>query len=148
MGKRILDVGNCGPDHQSIRRFFERNFDAHVDQTDAAEDTLAALRASHYDLVVVNRKLDVDYSDGLELIKQIKADEQLAAVPVMLVTNFPEHQQQAVAAGSLYGFGKLELENPEVIDRVRSALEEGAVPKVVSETVRSTQDHDKNCVAK
>ena len=27
-----------------------------------------------FDLVLVNRKLDSDYSDGLEIIKQIKAD--------------------------------------------------------------------------
>ena len=65
------------------------------------------------DLVLVNRKLDVDYSDGLEIIKQIKADPELAKVPTMLVTNYPENQAEAVAEGAEPGFGKLSLDADE-----------------------------------
>lgn len=122
MSKRILDVGNCVPDHAAIEAFFATNFDAQVDQTDAANDTVAAMRSTPYDLVVVNRKLDVDYTDGLEIIKQIKADEKLASTPVMLITNYAEHQDLAVAAGAERGFGKLELDDPEVIERVKRFL--------------------------
>ena len=120
--KRILDVGNCGPDHGSLTRFFTGNFDCTVRQADRAEDALAKLRAEPYDLVVVNRKLDIDYTDGIDVIRKIKADETLSGVPVMLITNYPEHQDAAVAIGALRGFGKLELEQPEVAARVREAL--------------------------
>lgn len=122
MPKRILDVGNCGPDHHSILSFFRKHFDAQVDQTNAAEDTLTAMRGAAYDLVVVNRKLDIDYTDGLDVIKQIKADEGTAGVPVMLITNYDDHQDLAIAAGAVRGFGKLELEEPEVLERVKQIL--------------------------
>src|SRR5215218_7536309 len=112
MSKRVLDVGQCGPDHAAIRSFVERNFGAEVRQTHRAGDTLAELRKGKYDLVLINRKLDADYTDGLEILKAIKGDPELAATPVMLVTNYAEHQQQAVAAGAELGFGKLEYHKP------------------------------------
>lgn len=120
--KRILDVGNCGPDHASISRFMTTHFDCEVAQADKADDAIAKLRAAPFDLVVVNRKLDIDYTDGIEVIKQIKANPAVGGVPVMLITNYPEHQEAAEAVGALRGFGKLELEKSQTVDRVRSAL--------------------------
>lgn len=109
MAKRVLDVGNCVPDHAAIRGMLEKTYRAEVSQTDGPEDTLSLLRQEPFDLVLVNRKLDQDYSDGLEIIKAIKADKTLPAVPCMLITNYPDQQEIAVAAGADYGFGKKEL---------------------------------------
>jgi CheY-like chemotaxis protein len=109
MAKRVLDVGQCVPDHAAIRRLVERQFGAEVVQAHGPSDTISALRSSSFDLVLINRKLDADYSDGIEILQTIKADPALAAVPVMLVTNYPEHQQAAVAAGAEEGFGKAQL---------------------------------------
>jgi CheY-like chemotaxis protein len=116
--KRVLDVGNCVPDHAAIRALVEGKFAAQVAQAHGPEDTLAMLRETPFDLVVINRKLDRDYSDGLEIIRQIKTDPALASTPVMLVTNYDEHQQTAVAAGAEYGFGKLELNTPETLAKL------------------------------
>jgi two-component system chemotaxis response regulator CheY len=118
----VLDVGQCVPDHAAIRRLLEKHFDARVDQTDALEDTLARLRSQPVDLVLINRKLDVDYSDGIEILKSLKADPKLATIPVMLVTNYPEHQQLAVEAGAVPGFGKDSLHTPETLERLRTIL--------------------------
>lgn len=123
MAKRVLDVGQCGPDHAAIRNYVQRNFGSEVRQTHGASDTLAELRKTKYDLVLVNRKLDADYSDGIEIIKKIKADAEIAATPVMLVTNYPEHQEQAVAAGAEPGFGKLEYHKPETREKLARFLE-------------------------
>ena len=41
MSKRVLDVGNCVPDHAAIRSLLERTFRAEVAQTHGPEDTLA-----------------------------------------------------------------------------------------------------------
>ena len=71
MAKRVLDVGNCVPDHAAIRALVERNFDARVVQTHGPEDTLRELRDARYDLVLVTRKLDRDYSDGLDVIRRL-----------------------------------------------------------------------------
>jgi len=117
MVKRVLDVGNCVPDHAAIRSLLERTFGAEVVQTHGPEDTLAELQAGVFDLVLVNRKLDQDYSDGLDIIKAIKGDTALARTPVMLITNYEDHQQAAVAAGAQPGFGKLSLSSPQTLER-------------------------------
>ena len=122
MAKRVLDVGNCAPDYASVSNFLTHNFDCEVVQAHDAADALRHLRSGHFDLVLVNRKLDVDYSDGIEVIRQIKADPDVSDVPVMLITNYPEHQQAAIAAGAIRGFGKLEFGNPETSERVAAVL--------------------------
>jgi CheY-like chemotaxis protein len=128
MTKCVLDVGQCGPDHATIRRYFTRNFDCELMQANAADDALELLKSGRFDLVLVNRKLDVDYSDGLEVIRQIKADPATASVPAMLVTNYPEHQDAAVAAGAVRGFGKLEFDKPETREKIAAALNEPQQP--------------------
>jgi CheY-like chemotaxis protein len=122
MAKHVLDVGNCVPDHTAIRRLVEGNFDAHVAQAHGADDALAALVADKFDLVLVNRKLDRDYSDGIEVLRQIKADPRTSAVPVMLVTNYSDIQDLAVGLGAVRGFGKLEFDQPETRDKLRPFL--------------------------
>ncbi|TWT88296.1 chemotaxis regulatory protein CheY [Pseudobythopirellula maris] len=120
--KRVLDVGNCDPDHRAITSFLTSNFDVTVDRARLPADTFEKLAAGDYHLVVINRKLDEDYSDGLEIIRQMKADERMSDVPVMLVTNLAEHQDAAEAAGALRGFGKLEYNDPSAVERVAAVL--------------------------
>src|SRR5690349_19296002 len=46
MPKRVLDVGQCDPDHGTIRRYLTREFsDVEIVRTSLPADTLAALRA-------------------------------------------------------------------------------------------------------
>jgi len=122
MTKRVLDVGQCGPDHAAIRRYLTTHFDVEVVPTHGLADTLAELRVNHFDLVLINRKLDADYSDGIEVVRAIKAAAETKHVPVMLVTNYPEHQDAAEAVGAHRGFGKLEFESPETIERLAAIL--------------------------
>jgi CheY-like chemotaxis protein len=122
MGKRVLSVGQCGPDHFALTRFLRQHFAVEIVPADLSAAALEQLRKTPFDLVLVNRKLDADYSDGLEVIRSIKADPALASIPVMLVTNYPEHQQAAVAIGALPGFGKLEYDNPETLEKLRHVL--------------------------
>lgn len=120
--KTLVDCGNCGPDFNSIRKMVTANFDASVLQTHGAEDTLELVRSRKIDLITVNRKLDRDYSDGLEIIRQLKADPDTKDVPVMLVTNYDEHQQTAIQEGAEYGFGKLEVGNEETVEKLKPYL--------------------------
>ena len=123
MTKRVLSVGQCSFDDAAINRMITSNFDARVAGVDSAAETLRELRKNPADLVLVNRKLDADYSDGLEIIKQIKADPELAKTPCMLVTNYAEHQQQAVDAGAEPGFGKMQYGEPATLERLKRFLE-------------------------
>lgn len=122
MTKRVLDVGNCDADHASITDLVRNAFAAEIVRAHGPRDALAKLRAGGVDLVLVNRKLDQDHSDGLDIIHQIKQDPDLAATPCMLITNFAEHQQLAVQAGAEMGFGKRELGAPETRERLATFL--------------------------
>jgi CheY-like chemotaxis protein len=119
---RVLDVGNCGHDHGQISGMLQRNFGATTSTAETAAETLARLSQERFDLVLINRKLDQDYSDGVAILKRIKQDPQLAELPVMLITNYPEHQEAAVALGALYGFGKQELSLPVTRERLAAVL--------------------------
>ena len=126
MTKRVLDVGNCGPDFGSITRFLTTNFDCTVDQAHGPEDTLAKLRGGGYALVLINRKLDRDYSDGTEILRLIKADPELQNTAVMLITNYAEHQDAAVELGAERGFGKLEFGDSATLEKLAPFLGETA----------------------
>ncbi len=123
MAKRVLSVGQCGPDHGTISRYLDQEFGCEVVASDLLVDTQSKLKQQKFDLVLINRKLDQDYSDGLDIIRALKADPATAGVPVMLVTNYPEHQEVAMAAGALLGFGKLEFGKMETRERLAAVLE-------------------------
>ncbi len=95
----------------AIRRLVE-SFGARVERVAMPEQALELLRREPYDLVLVNRKIDQDYSEGTELIRAMQADALLRRVPVMLVSNYPDAQAEAVRLGAARGFGKRALEAP------------------------------------
>jgi two-component system chemotaxis response regulator CheY len=121
-GKRVLSIGQCMADHGSITRLLRTAFAADVVPTGSAHEALERLRSEAFDLVLVNRVFDATGESGNELIRQVKADGKLAAVSIMLVSNFPEAQDEAVAAGAIPGFGKSALHERETIDKLRPYL--------------------------
>jgi DNA-binding NtrC family response regulator len=117
---RVLSVGQCGFDSASIERLFTQDFSAKVESVDTASDAIGRLQSETYNLVLVNRRLDLDGSSGVALLEQLhsKAPE----VPVMLVSDKPDAQAEAVSKGALPGFGKSALRHPETKQRIRAAL--------------------------
>lgn len=124
--RRVVSVGQCHMDHGSIQRFLNRHFEVTVVPVATAEAALRELRQSPAALVLVNRQFDADGTEGLDFIQTLKADTALSPVPVMLVTNFPEYAQQAVSLGAVPGFGKAELNSPELPRRLEPYLTEPA----------------------
>ncbi|MFY9254378.1 MAG: response regulator [Fuerstiella sp.] len=123
MSKTVLSIGQCRPDTAAINHFLTSNFSVKVLTAELPDDAADALAKNTVDLVLINRKLDADYSDGMEILRTIKSDPRTADIPVMLVSNFSEWQEKAVHAGAVYGFGKAELNSPETVTRVRAALD-------------------------
>jgi CheY-like chemotaxis protein len=123
MSKRVLDVGNCMADHSSITRVIEEQFDAEVIQAHGWDDALEVLKSGAVDLILVNRRLDRDHSEGLEIIRRVKADPTFGATPCMLLTNFAQHQATAQESGAETAFGKAELDQPETLEKLRRYLE-------------------------
>lgn len=129
MPKTVVDCGNCGPDYNAIRQMVQSNFEAVVLQTHSLEDTLELLAQRSVDLVTVNRKLDRDYSDGMDVIRGIKADPRFSSVPIMLVTNYDEYQEAAAKVGAVRGFGKLTVRDPATVGLLQPYL---GTPKAAS----------------
>jgi len=123
MPKRVLDVGNCLFDHGNIREMICRHFDACVERSSGPEEAITKLRQNRYDLVLVNRKMHDGSGDGIDLIRQMKADPQLNATPVMLLSNYQQYQQEAIEAGAEPGFGKAELDSPATREKLARWLE-------------------------
>jgi two-component system chemotaxis response regulator CheY len=106
---RVLSVGQCGYDHGSISRALRAGFGADVVAAGTAAEALQTLRGGGFDLVLVNRVLDDDGTRGVDLVRALKADPDLAAVPVMLVSDLKTARDEAVGLGALPGFGKSDL---------------------------------------
>jgi two-component system, chemotaxis family, chemotaxis protein CheY len=120
--KRVLSVGQCGADHYGISLTFRQAFGAEVESASTQGEALRLLRQEPFGLVLVNRKFDADGDAGVDLIRQIKADDALRTTPVLLVSNYADAQREAVKAGAAPGFGKAALGRPEMLDRVRPFL--------------------------
>ena len=120
--KRVLSLGQCAADQWSMSRVLQTSFDVEVIAADRFADAEEQLRQGGIDLMLVNRVLDRDGSSGLDFIRQMKADDVLRQVPVMLVSNYADAQRQAVALGALPGFGKAVLEDVATLTRLRDFL--------------------------
>jgi DNA-binding NarL/FixJ family response regulator len=122
MTKRIALVGHCMPDSSFLTMTVKKAIpEAAVVRTND-ETTLARELAAGVDLLLVNRALEPGFAEdnGVELLKRIKRDHP--AANLMLITNYPEVQRQAVAAGAVRGFGKDDLGTPTAIAALRDAL--------------------------
>lgn len=119
---RVLDIGQCVPDHSSIRSMIESKFDAEVRRVTTGEEALAAMQEQPYDLVLVNRELDIDLSCGIDLISRLRESELGAKIPMMLVSNYAEAHEKAVSRGAVHGFGKAALQASDTQERLAEYL--------------------------
>jgi len=122
IARRVLDVGQCDPDHANITRTLKAHFDVTVDRAKSADQVLYMMGFYDYDLVLVNRIFDADGSEGLDLIRVLKQDAERAQSAVMLVSNYDDAQQSAVDAGALPGFGKAQLDDTATIAKLNAVL--------------------------
>lgn len=103
---RVLDVGNCDPDHGMIRRMILQHFHAEIDRVMFVDEALDRMRQQRFDLVLFNRLIFDDGSEGIELLRRAKSDAALREMPIMMISNYAEAQRASVDAGGVPGFGK------------------------------------------
>jgi len=120
--KKGLDVGQCDLDNSLIKGMLENCFDVSVDRAKSSAEAIAAIQKQDYDLVLINRILDADGTPGIAVLRAIKDDAATAARNVMMVSNYAEAQQEAVAAGGENGFGKSELNSASTIELLKPYL--------------------------
>lgn len=112
---RVLDVGQCDLDHTNIGKMLVEQFGAVVDRARNTDDAITAISKNRYDIVLVNRIYDADGTEGMELIEKLQADESNRRTTVMLVSNYADAQDAAVALGAERGFGKDAIGDPATI---------------------------------
>jgi DNA-binding NarL/FixJ family response regulator len=121
----IALVGHCGPDSFMLRsavKYAAKVADVPLLVSQAQLDTaLQSADAAHPYVLLVNRVLDGEFNltEGVELIKQLKT--QYPFTRCMLISNYPESQQAAVAVGGLPGFGKAEVGSAKMKEALTSA---------------------------
>ncbi|MBI5762653.1 MAG: hypothetical protein HZA51_03925 [Planctomycetes bacterium] len=118
----LLDVGNCDPDHAMIRGMLTKHFDVRIDRVMFVEDALTKMRERPYALVLFNRLVFADGSEGIELLRKAKADPALKGTPMMMISNYGDAQQASVAAGGEPGFGKADVADPKTAELLRKYL--------------------------
>lgn len=126
MNKQVLSVGQCGVDQASIRHMLQSHFEVEIHAANTETEAWMLIQQHLFDLILVNRIFDWDGTPGLPLVERIKSEPSTSSIPVMLVSNFADAQQQAKKAGAETGFGKAELHHPETINRLAEYLEQSA----------------------
>lgn len=121
----VLSVGQCDYDHSSISRLLTQRFNATVQPAHTAAEALQLVAGQRFELVLVNRLLDWDGSEGLEILRQIRERLGAAAPPVMLVSNLADAQAASIAAGGVPGFGKNALHTPQTLELLQPYLAPG-----------------------
>ena len=119
--RRVLEIGNCDYDHQNIAGMLKQNFEVEVTRAHVDGEALAELLRQPFDLVLVNRVFD-EGGDGIAFIRQLKQHPELGAIPVMLISNYPDSQAEAVSAGALPGFGKRALHDAATLGQLSEVL--------------------------
>lgn len=123
MDKKIALVGHCGPDSSYLRIAASKVSKQVAVTSVASNHELDDLLSEGVTLLLLNRQLDGDFAEeeGVELIRRLR--DSHPNVRTMLVSNYPDAQAAAVAAGALPGFGKRELGSPRITEMLREALD-------------------------
>ena len=119
-------VGHCWPDRIRIKAAVKRAVPgARIVRANNA--SALATRLGPSAVLLVNRVLDgrFETADGVELIRKVaRGDDPPTTI---LVSDFPEAQAEAVAAGARRGFGKSQLGEDGTVEILREASGSGAM---------------------
>jgi len=125
---RVLLVGHCMPDayrlKSAIERFVPDAVVAMIGNSDELDAAVADTAAPAADLILVNRVLDGYFraAGGIPLIRELAGVLPQPAPALMLISDLPDAQREAEAAGALPGLGKSDLYSDEARSRITSAL--------------------------
>ena len=117
----VMLVGHCGPDAIMLKTVAQRALPG--SSVELVNDQEALDAALERDVVLlVNRELDGAFRTGrggIDLIRHL--GESATKAPMLLVSNFPEAQVEAEAAGAMPGFGKSNLYDDDTTRRLKDA---------------------------
>ncbi|MFZ5811741.1 MAG: hybrid sensor histidine kinase/response regulator [Thermodesulfobacteriota bacterium] len=119
--RRILVVDDSLTVRETQRRLLA-NRGYGVDTAVDGMDGLNALRGGDFDLVITD--VDMPRMDGIELVRRIRADTRLAALPVMIVSYKDREEDRLLGldAGADYYLGKGSFQDERLLDAVADLI--------------------------
>ena len=118
---KVYNVGLCNFDGPNIARELT-SLGADCKNISSKNELLEAIHEGAPDLIMFNRIFASDKTSGIETIQELKASPQYASIPMMLISNYSEAQEQAEQAGAVPGFGKEQLGSEKMRTVTRAAL--------------------------
>jgi hypothetical protein len=118
--RRIVLVGHCGPDMFMLKTAVSRAVPNAAVETVNDRAALDAYLGDH-SVFLINRVLDgaFESDSGIDLISRLSIQD--GAPVCVLVSNYPEAQEEAVANGARPGFGKSQLYDERTAEILREA---------------------------
>jgi CheY-like chemotaxis protein len=114
--RKLLIVGQCDFDYQRIRLIITKSYEIEVHRADSLDDALQSALDRQFDLILINRLLDTDRSEGMAVLHELKSNPATENTPAMIISDYQETQDAAVATGAKRGFGKASLDTPETFE--------------------------------
>jgi len=124
VSRKVLDVGQCNFDNSRITHFLQQHFEVEVDRSHSHDEAIKSALDTPYDLILINRILDADSTPGMDILASLKTQPSTAEMPVMVISNYQETQEEAVSRGAVPGFGKSNLDAEETIAKLALYLGE------------------------
>ena len=92
-----------------------------VTEADDGVDGLRKLATGRFDIILTD--INMPIMDGLKLVKRVRADEGLKAIPIVIITTegAEEDRQRALALGANAYITK-PIQAPQVISKVKALL--------------------------
>ncbi len=96
---KILIVDDMVTMRRIVKNVLKQLGFSNIDEAENGQDGLQKLKSSKYDFVVSDWNMPV--MTGIDMLRAIRADEQLKAIPVLMVTAEAQHNilVEAVQAG-------------------------------------------------
>lgn len=119
--RKVVLVGHCGPDSHMLRSAVRRAH-PHAVVEQANDEHALATHLTDDALLLINRVLDGGFSfdSGIGLIETLSRSDNPPLM--MLVSNYIDAQERAIAAGAIPGFGKTHVHSDSTAQLLRSVL--------------------------
>ncbi|MDB2318242.1 hypothetical protein OAK85_02615 [Mariniblastus sp.] len=120
--QKLLIVGQCDFDFQRISFVLSKIYNIEIHRADLFDDAIQSALDQPYDLILINRLMDLDRSEGMAILHELKSNPQTESTPTMIISDYQEAQDAAVAAGANPGFGKATLDTPKTFELLSNHL--------------------------
>ena len=121
--RKLLIVGQCDFDYQRISFVLSKIYDIEFHRADSFDDAIQKSLDQQFDLIMINRLMDLDRSEGMAILHELKSNPQTENTPAMIISAYQDAQEAAVAAGASPGFGKARLDTPQTFELLSNFLQ-------------------------